>query len=824
MHACVRSCSGPLGGLFGLLFTAWLTGAPFADAAPADRLQDGEAHATASLPRALRAAYLGAVQGDASAEYEARRAPSAQKIELANPGQGLDATLGAEGLRVRGEASGWQVALALRSHGCSGSPIAAAPALPRARGNRVEYDRAGLTEWYVNGPLGIEQGFTVPRRPGCPAAGGLVLSLELGAAAGADLVPALVDDGDGGQRIEVRDAGGRLVLGYSELYAVDAAGKALPATMSLSGRQLSLHIDDRAAQYPVTIDPLVWAQQAKLVPGDQGFGDLVGSAVALSVDTAIVGAPAKNQSGYSRSGAAYVFVRANGQWSQQSKIFASDVSSNAAFGASVALQGNTAIVGAPGAVSGATTGGAAYVYTRTGTVWTQQAKLIASDGATGDQFGASVGLSGTTAVVGAPKGKSATVTGCGALYVYSGSGANWGTGVKVNASDAVASDNYGASVAVDQGLIVVGAPNHTVTFTNAGQAYVVSFNGTTASEVAKLAAMDPATNDQLGRSVAISATTVVAGAPGKFSSTGAAYVFVGNGATYTQQQRITTSDGFSGDTLGTSVSILTDTVALGCPFCNVATFRDGATYVYTRSGTQWTQQAKLSVSFANGAGSSDNMGTAVAISADTVIAGAPNHSENFTSSGIGYAFFHGSADGDPCTQPGQCAGGYCTAGLCRSGKANGLSCISGSECGSSYCSDGVCCNTDCGQSNSNDCQACSLAAGAATNGVCGALGAGRSCVAGAGECKATFQCDGVSLACPAAVVQTDGQLCSVGVCMAGLCSPSAPPGYVPTPGSTASGCAVGAGHAPAQAAWWAMLVSLGVLGWLLARRRATRLP
>jgi hypothetical protein len=139
-----------------------------------------------------------------------------------------------------------------------------------------------------------------------------------------------------------------------------------------------------------------WTEQQKLVASDGAAGDHFGFSVALSGDTALIGA---NQDD-SRRGAAYVFVRSGTTWTEQQKLVASNRSENDGFGASVAISGDTALVGASGDNSGAFLGGSAHVFVRSGATWTEQQELVASDSSTGDAFGTTVSLSGDTALFG----------------------------------------------------------------------------------------------------------------------------------------------------------------------------------------------------------------------------------------------------------------------------------------------------------------------------------------------------------------------------------------------------------------------------------------
>jgi hypothetical protein len=218
--------------------------------------------------------------------------------------------------------------------------------------------------------------------------------------------------------------------------------------------------------------------------------------------------------GSNHTGAAYVFTRSGSTWTQQAKLTASDAAASDSFGFSVAIAGSTAAVGAVG--SNHT--GAAYVFTRSGSTWTQQAKLTASGGIAGDEFGYSVALSGSTAVVGAINNNAGT----GAAYVFTRSGSTWTQQAKLTASDGAASDFFGYSVAIVTTTAVVGAPDNLGT----GAAYIFTGSGSTWTQQAKLTVSGSPANDFFGQSVSLSGTTAVVGAYGRKTFTGAAYVFV----------------------------------------------------------------------------------------------------------------------------------------------------------------------------------------------------------------------------------------------------------------------------------------------------------
>jgi len=286
---------------------------------------------------------------------------------------------------------------------------------------------------------------------------------------------------------------------------------------------------------------------AKLTASDAAVEDFFGLSVAISGDTAVVGAEGNDDAG-SRSGSAYVYKENGAAWTEEAKLTASDAAADDLFGVSIAISGDTAVVGASG--EGSSTG-AAYVYTRSGTTWTEEQKLTASDGGLFDEFGVSVSVSGDTVVVGAASQNSVT----GAAYVYTRSGTTWTEEQKLTASDGATSDNFGFSVSVSGDKAVIGAfGDDGLT----GSAYVYTRSGTTWTEEQKLTASDGAADDFFGLSVSVSGDTAIAGAFGDESFTGSAYVYRENAGTWTEEQKLTASDGAAEDLLGISVSVSGD--------------------------------------------------------------------------------------------------------------------------------------------------------------------------------------------------------------------------------------------------------------------------
>ena len=374
----------------------------------------------------------------------------------------------------------------------------------------------------------------------------------------------------------------------------------------------------------------------RLSAGDGTQNSFFGSSVAISGDTAIVGAYGAIVGG-SSNGAAYVFVRVGGAWIEQQKLVAADGASLDFFGISVAISGETAVVGARFDDIGAGTDqGSVYVFVRSGTTWTQQQKLTAANGVNNDRLGWSVAINGETAVVGAIGTNNR-----GAAYVFVRNGTAWTQQQQLTAADGAVNDFLGFSVGISGETVIVCSPNAAVGVNSLrGAAYVFVRNGATWIQQQKLAADDGASQDGFGTSVGISGETAIVGAPrndvGANVDQGSAYTFVRNGTTWTQQQKLTAADGAANDTFGTSVAISGETVFVGVERAHPSAANQGAAYIFTRSGTVWTQLQKV---VAPDAAANDFFGHAVGISGERAIVGALNKTIGGTvNQGAAYIF------------------------------------------------------------------------------------------------------------------------------------------------------------------------------------------
>ncbi len=535
------------------------------------------------------------------------------------PARGLRAVLSSEGLEVRprdGAADAWSLRLRLARWGRGESRIPVGAARCDASSSRLELERGPVTEWYVVEERGIEQGFTIASPPP-------------GARTGAPLRLALVVEGDleatvrpGGRDVLFSAAGRQPAVHYTGLRAWDATGRELGARFIAVDDGLSILVEDERATYPLTIDPWIWSQLAKLNAGDAAPGDCFGGSASLAGDTALVGSEWDDDGG-SAAGSAYVFVGSGTSWSQQAKLTPSDPASNDHFGYSVSLSGLTALVGSPEDDDGGSASGSAYVFVRSGTAWSQQAKLTASDAAANDYFGHAVSVSGDTALIGAhlddDGGNSS-----GSCYVFVRTGTSWSQQAKLTANDGAAGDRFGAAVSVHGTTALVGAYADDDWGSASGSAYVFVRSGTSWSPQTKLTPGDAEAGDFFAFSVSCFGDRALVGAYGDDDAglgAGAAYVFVRDGSAWSQDAKLTAGDGTDGDYFGWSVALGGGAAAVGALHGGDAVGDSGSVYVFGRMGTTWQQQAELT---ALDAAAGDELGRTVSLLDEMVLAGAPH--------------------------------------------------------------------------------------------------------------------------------------------------------------------------------------------------------
>lgn len=263
------------------------------------------------------------------------------------------------------------------------------------------------------------------------------------------------------------------------------------------------------------------APAVRIVAGDLAAGHLFGSALALSGATLAIAAPGQSPA------AVYVFVHDGAAWLQQARIAAPDGALSAGFGRALAVDGDRLVIGADRAASLA---GAVYVYTRSGTAWSLQARLTALDAAAGDRFGSSLALSGDSALVGAPY-RAGALPGSharGAAYVFAYSAGAWVQQARLGAATAADGDSFGLAVALDGDRAAIGAP----LATGSGRVQVFERAGGTWAEQAQLGAVDGVPGDRFGWAVELDGADLVVGAPFAMAGCGASYRFRRTGAAW----------------------------------------------------------------------------------------------------------------------------------------------------------------------------------------------------------------------------------------------------------------------------------------------------
>jgi hypothetical protein len=342
-------------------------------------------------------------------------------------------------------------------------------------------------------------------------------------------------------------------------------------------------------------------------------------------------------------------------WGQVNEI---NGSGGAGFGSAVAVSGSTMVVGAPYSNS-------AYVYTGSGTTWTQEATLTPSDGVANDYFGFSVAATSGEIVVGAPCHSTSSNSCTGAAYVFTGSGPTWTQAAEMNDPGQTTDDFFGLPVALASASILVGASGEN---SSEGSVFVYALDGT-----AKGLISDPANtaNDLFGVSMASSGRKLVVGAPGTTGSKGAAYYFKEVNGGWREKATLTAANGegcsttcgqpvglIYGDYFGDSVALGSGVIVVGAPYASYPTpapdsVGAGAAYVFTGSGRTWSQNAELSDptedaananspagcnGFSNPCNALDEFGYEVALVGTTIVASAPYDSPGYPSNSVGAAF------------------------------------------------------------------------------------------------------------------------------------------------------------------------------------------
>jgi uncharacterized repeat protein (TIGR01451 family) len=570
------------------------------------------------------------------------------------------------GFEVIPDEGSWRWGLQLKSYGFRGAERDVAKhAQVSTDVERISYRWTdGLEEWFVNRADGLEQGFTITKRP--PGAGPLSVRLA---------VRGNLRGEGSGRAVRFVDGAGAAVVNYEGLRAIDSTGREITARMTIEAGGLRIEVNESGARYPITIDPLVQQAYIKASNSRQFLG--FGASVAIDGDTVVVGTDneSSNATGVNgdqtntslaQAGAVYVFVRNGTTWTQQAYLKPINTQGGERFGHSVAISGDSIVVGAfwegsitkgvnpdptPVVPHPAPFSGAAYTFVRVAGSWFTEAYIKASNTKStiggGDNFGNSVAISGDLMAIGAPNESSNTVgidhdqtntqqPLAGAVYLFIRTAGVWAQAAYVKGPVAK-SQQFGWSVAASGNTVVVGAPLENsgssgiagdeldTSAPGSGAAYVYASAGGVWGLQGYLKASNTDAQDQFGWSVAVSGDTVAVGAIGEdsnatgingdqtnnlLSNSGAAYVFTRTGTLWSQQAYMKPSPTLANAQFGSAIALDGDTLVAGAP-----KYFSGQGYVFARTGTTWSQQALLFPSNA-----ATNFSTAVAVSGSTIVA------------------------------------------------------------------------------------------------------------------------------------------------------------------------------------------------------------
>jgi FG-GAP repeat len=461
------------------------------------------------------------------------------------------------------------------------------------------FSRANLSESYVNAKNGLEHWLKLQQRP---AGTGTNVWIQF-AISGASQ-PKLLSN----RAIELKV--NHHVLSYGGLKVWDASGKPLTARLAVTGRDAAICIDDSNATYPITVDP-VWTQQQKLTEPVPGKDYRFGNGIAISGDTAVIGSPNNNV----RRGAAYVFNRTGSVWTFTQKLQPTDIAANNFFGLSTTIAGDRIAVGAYGQNAFA---GAVYIYKRANGTWTQQTKIDGPGGAAG-YFGYDVSLSGSSLLAGCDGQASDR----GFAYVYVEKDGVWSLQQRLGAKDGIADDTFGWSLAIDGDVALISAQGKD---NNKGAAYTFTRTGTKWQQEQKIAISTGQDNDSFGYGLSLSGDTAVISAFGANAGLGRAYIYKHASGAWTQVQSIDSPDASNETSFAYATSLVGDRLAL-------ATQADtGVVYIYDRVSGTFNLSQRLAASDSD---VNDYFGQSISLDGTTALVSAI---DNLSFQGAVYSF------------------------------------------------------------------------------------------------------------------------------------------------------------------------------------------
>jgi hypothetical protein len=382
-------------------------------------------------------------------------------------------------------------------------------------------------------------------------------------------------------------------------------------------------LSDAGAAYVFRRVGDVWVEEAKLVVNDPGAGDELGRSVAIDGDTAVVGAWGDNTTGGIGSGSVYVFVRAGTSWTQQAKLVPGDVASGDELGYAVALDGDTILAGAPGDDLGGSNAGSVHVFVRSGTSWTRTQELLAPSALPAERLGAAVAIEGDLAGVGAPSDGS----GVGSVVTFERVGGTWGGGQKLHLSFTQVGEFLGASIDMSADTLAIGAPFFSDGSVPAsGRVVFLERVGSVWTFFSIVEGSDPGGYDNFAADVALAPGRAFIGEPGaavgSAADQGIVHGFdqdtIGPGyTTYLSTLETSAGGGSALDKFGSSLAWAGEELLAGAPG---AAGGSGAVYALRvrEVVTTVTESQRLDLT-----GTGHDLGRSVALSGDTLVAGAP---------------------------------------------------------------------------------------------------------------------------------------------------------------------------------------------------------
>ena len=526
---------------------------------------------------------------------------------------------------------------------------------PEISGNTIYYQHnSSLIQWYINSVFGFEHGLTLAKAPPKQSSEHL-LAFHFQVLGNVSV--ALNND----QELLVSDRHGAPLITHSGLAAFDKKLNILPTSVAVKDNSYSIYVDDSSATYPIYVDPLFTRE--KIIEGESA-GDQFGRHVDISNNFLVVGAPHATKNSIS-SGSVYIYHKDSGglnNWGHIKTLLASDASSDADFGYTVAISESIIAIGAPNDNAQ----GAVYIFQRDeggSDNWGQVKKIVPADIAIGDEFGASVHIANDTLAVGTP-GDDDLGLDSGSVYIFYAHEAgvdSWEQVNKITSNITGGGDLFGTSVSIHGDTLAVGAPGSRFNGVNSGSAFIYYRNRNGADAWGQVISLNPDPTTayaEFGKSVSLFNNEVVVGAPFDLegentTKLGVAYVFSrheGGTDNWGKTNELTGTDVIDSDNFGISVSIYEDYIGIGANKDQNNGQIHGAAYIFNRisnNPTAWEQMKKLrALAATSESPSPDNpfkgnsdptlYGVSVAIVSDSFAVGG--HEDILNSSGTTYIY------------------------------------------------------------------------------------------------------------------------------------------------------------------------------------------